>query len=159
MAIAPLACFCPLFRRPIASRVLDYQFFGQILDNDDVVLVSPTRTPLTDAFETVLLSRDGVERWAVSNPGISPSDFSTNVVVDDKNVYLSRRGAFVVNGDVTARALRVYALSINDGRSVWTQDLKGTQNSDSYIYPPSDPDQILISMTSDLGYSSTSSRA
>ena len=140
-----------LFRRTITSTVLDSQFFGQILDNDDAVLVSPSRTPLTDAFETVLLSRDGVQRWAVSNPGISPGDVSTNVVVDDKNVYLSRRGAFVVNGDVTARALRVYALSINDGRSVWTQDLKGTQNSDTYIYPPSDPDQILISITSDLG--------
>ena len=141
-----------LFRRPFSSGGFDYQSIGRMLENDDALFISPIRTPVaTDEFETALLNRNGMQRWVVSNQGLSPDDFSTYVAIDSKNAYVTRRVASVSAGNLASRALRIQALSLIDGASQWTQTLKSTQYSDAFVYAAPNPSQILVAITSDLG--------
>ena len=129
------------FRRAITGTGFGVEF-GRMLENDDVLLIKSTQNSSADNFETTLLSRNGVQRWLVSNARISQQDYQGNIFFDAKNAYLMRRDG---------GSLRLHALALNDGVSVWKQDLKGENRSDVDIFAAPNANALLVSVEGKLG--------
>ncbi len=129
------------FRRAYTTISYDTKV-GRMLENDDALLIMLNQNSSAQNFDTTLLSQNGTQRWSVSNARISQDDYPSNVLFDAKNAYLMRR----VRG-----MLRLKALSLNDGTSVWNQDLKTDRFSDVDIYTAPNSNALLVSVEGTLG--------
>ncbi len=129
------------FRRAIPGNSFGVEF-GRMLENDDALLIKSTQNSSAVVFETTLLSQNGTQRWSVSNARISQDDYPSNLLFDAKNAYLMRR----VRG-----MLRLKALSLNDGTSVWNQELKTDRFSDVDIYTAANANALSVSVEVPLG--------
>ncbi len=141
------------FRRPIAGGSPSFEFFGtydftgQILENDDVLLASPIQRPADFAVDVVLMNQNGVARWAVTHPSESNLFFAGA----GKDVYLATTE---VSDDPTAlitRATKLQALSLTDGRTIWTQRVKRLQSSSVLVFPLRAQNQVLLAASNPLG--------
>ena len=130
------------FRYAITARGFSEEFSGRMLDNDDVLLFTPSQNSPSTNVDTTLLNRDGVQRWAISSPRINEYDYLGNVFVDSKNAYLLRR----VGG-----TLQLRALSLNNGSSVWQQDLKAGTFSTLDIFNSPNANELLVPVASKFG--------
>jgi outer membrane protein assembly factor BamB len=130
------------FRHATTASGFSEAFSGRMLENDDVLLITPNQTAQSVNFDTTLLNPSGVQRWRVSNSRISEFDYLGNIFLDSKNAYLLRRA------DGT---LRLQALSLNDGRSVWQQTLKGGATSTVAIFASPNTNELLVSVESKFG--------
>ena len=133
------------FRRSINVTVFSSaQFAGRILENSEVLISSPTEAAQITSFDAVLLTADGVPRWAVALPRLSEFDYLAKIFSDEKNVYLLRKNGAAPN-------LRVHALNLTNGASAWTQVLKSAENSTADMYASPNGNEVLVSVSGETG--------
>ena len=132
------------FRRPIDATVLLTQFSASILENSDVLISAPNASTPTSAFDSLLLTANGAQRWALTLPRRSEDDYLSNIFADEKNVYLLRRSRFEPN-------LRVHAISLSGGSSAWSQELKSAENATTEAYASPNGNELLVSISGQTG--------
>jgi hypothetical protein len=140
-----------VFRKNLPVSINVGAMRGEILTNGNILLAA--QGSATESISSSYLNSDGNELWRAVIPNLPGENVIYSVLSDASRLYLLGRntGSFYVGSLLNNVPVQMRAVSLSDGRLLWTQALNGNVASFVRQYAASNPNEILVSTSEEFG--------